>query len=235
MFRGDNRALGQTMALAVACTHDLAHPRVWSEHLLLALAARPGEIANILARHGATPRALQGAALLCAPAGAGAAADQNVLATLGIDLDCLINISGAAILDRPARREPMVPLGAGRVRRRCSRMNPPLGLDAQAAYESSLRLALARREREYRPEHLALAPVTLDPGVEWLLITAGVASRALFADLAIAFPPPRRSPLLRAERRLGRRLRHRDIVQRYQGVTGRTAAAGPAVGALIVG
>ena len=56
MFRGDNRALGQTMALAVACTHDLAHPRVGSEHLLLALAARPGEIANILARHGPTPR-----------------------------------------------------------------------------------------------------------------------------------------------------------------------------------
>ena len=48
-------------------------------------------------------------------------------------------------------------------------MSPPLGLDAQAVYEASLRLALARREREHRPEHLALALVTLDPGAAWVL------------------------------------------------------------------
>ena len=48
-------------------------------------------------------------------------------------------------------------------------MRPPLGLDAQAIWAASLRLALARRERRHRPDHLALALVTLDPAAAWIL------------------------------------------------------------------
>ncbi|MFC4060063.1 hypothetical protein ACFOWE_17290 [Planomonospora corallina] len=154
---------------------------------------------------------------------------------LGVDLDRLLGPSGARALDRPPAREPLLPLGAAAARRRCARMDPPLGLDAQAAYEASLRLALARREREHRTEHLALALTTLDPGAAWVLSAAGADRRALSADLAAAFPPPRRNLLLRAERRLARRARHRDIVRRYQRTTGRATVSGPALAALIGG
>jgi hypothetical protein len=95
--------------------------------------------------------------------------------------------------------------------------------------------AVARREREHRPEHLALALAALDPGAAWVLTAAGVDAPALLADLATAFPPPRRNPLLRAERRCGQRLRHHDLVRRYQHTTGRTATTGSAVAALIHG
>jgi hypothetical protein len=136
-------------------------------------------------------------------------------------------------VDRPAAREPLFPLGAAEARRRCAALTPPLGLDAQAAYEASLRLALARRERDHRPEHLALVLVAVDPGAAWVLSAAGIDRRALLADLADAFPPPRRNPLLRAERRLGRRSRHHDVVRRYEHTTGRTAVSAAALAALI--
>ncbi|GIH95603.1 Clp protease N-terminal domain-containing protein [Planobispora siamensis] len=190
-------------------------------------------VASILAAHGATEAAIREAVHRAAPAGAGAAADRDALAGLGIDLDRLLGASGAAALDRPPVREPLFPLGAAKARRRCARMRPPLGLDAQAAYEASLRLALSRRERDHRPEHLALALITLDPGVAWVLSTAGIDRQALLADLAAAFPPPRRNPLLNLERRLARRTRHRDIVRRYQHTTGRTTTSAAALATLI--
>jgi hypothetical protein len=112
-------------------------------------------------------------------------------------------------------------------------MNPPLGADAQAVYEASLRLALARREHQHRPEHLALTLAALDPGVHRVLTDLGVERRALLADLAAAFPPPRRNPLLRAERRLAHRSRYRHLVARYQRSTGRTAIDNLAVAGLI--
>nr|BFE53168.1 hypothetical protein GCM10017745_65950 [Saccharothrix mutabilis subsp. capreolus] len=55
----------------------------------------------------------------------------------------------------------------------------------------------------------------------WVLDTAGVDRLALAHRLARAFPPPRRNPLLRLERRLGSAIRHRDLVARYQRTTGR--------------
>ncbi|NUT34409.1 MAG: peptidase, partial [Hamadaea sp.] len=183
---------------------------------------------------GVTTAAVHRAICLAAPAGAGVAADRDILDAIGVDLDRLLDITGTAVVDRPPRREPLFPVGAARARRRCARMTPPLGLDAQAAYEASLRLALARREREHRPEHLALALVALDPGVAWVLAVAGVTS-PLLVDLAATFPPPRRTIALRAERLLGRHARHRDIVRRYQRTTGRTATDAPALGALIAG
>ncbi|GAA3032441.1 Clp protease N-terminal domain-containing protein [Streptosporangium longisporum] len=194
-----------------------------------------GRVAAVLAEYGVTPEAVREAVREVAPAGAGAAADRDTLAVLGIDLDRLLGPSGTGALDRPPVREPLFPLGAARARRRCARMRPPLGLDAQAAYEASLRLALARREREHRPEHLALALVALDPGAARVLAVTGTDARALLAALATAFPPPRRALPLRVERRLGRGIRLRDIARRYRHTTGRAVVAGPALVSLIDG
>jgi hypothetical protein len=235
MFRGEHPELGRVLDRALVLARDLGHRRAGSEHLLLALSTTGGAVATVLAEHDATAVAIREAVDLAAPAGAGAAADRETLAPLGIDIDRLLAVSWTALLDRPPVREPVLPLGAATARRRCARMSPPLGLDAQAVYEASLRLSLARREREHRPEHLALGLVALDPGAAWVLGAADVDPRTLLVALASAFPPPHRNPLLRAERRLGQRLRHHDIVRRYQHTTGRTATAGPAVAALITG
>ncbi|PSL53447.1 ClpA/ClpB-like protein [Saccharothrix carnea] len=246
MFRGDHPDLNRTIGRALKLAMDLGHPRTGSEHLLAALATGPltpdpltadptaaGLVAAVLARHGATPAAIRDAAHLAAPLGAGGAVDQAVLAPLGVDLGRLLG--GTRALDRPARREPLLPFGAAKARRRSARLTPPLGLDAQAAYEASLRLALARREREHRPEHLALALTALDPGVAWVLKTAGVDREALLADLAATFPPPRRNPLLTVDRGIGHRVRHRDLVRRYERTTGRAVTSADALPALIRG
>jgi len=231
MFRGDSAELTDVLGRALGSARDLGQPRAGSEHLLLALAL-DGPPARILAEHGATAAKIRDAVTAAGPAGAGAAADRELLAVLGPGLDGLVH---AAPLDRPAEPEPLFPLGAGRSRRNCARLNPPLGLDAQAVWAASLRLALARRERQHRPEHLALALVTLDPGAAWILRRTGASRPALAASLAAAFPPPARHPLLRADRRLGRRARARDLVNRYQRTTGRTVTDGLAMAGLIVG
>lgn len=233
MFRGDHCTLDRVLSAAMALARELGHRRTGSEHLLLALSTDGSPVTAVLTRHGATAQAVRHAVLRAGPHGAGAAADREALATLGVDLDRLLHHFGARSLDRAPAREPLLPLGAARARRRCAGMNPPLGLDAQASYEASLRLALARREREHRAEHLALALSALDPGAAWVLHTAGIDRPALLADLATSFPPPRRNAWLRADRRLGQRLRRHDLVRRYQHTTGRTAVAGAAVGALI--
>jgi len=231
------------MRLAVTTARALGHPRVGSEHLLLALAvpltrgdaSEAATVAVVLARHGATAAALRAATQAAAPSGAGASADRALVAVLGVDLDRLLQNPDAAMWDRSVNRKPVFPLGAGAARRRCARMSPPLGADAQASYEASLRLALARRERQHASEHLALTLVSLDPGVDWMLTAVGADRGAVLADLAGAFPPPARNPLLRAERRLGQRPRHRDIVRRYQRLTGRTAIDASTVAGLIAG
>lgn len=235
MFRGDHPELRRVVARALALAADVGHARAGSEHLLLALTTTGGAVATVLAEHGVTTAAVDEAVDLAGPAGAGAAADRDTLAPLGVDIDRLLGASWTAVLDQPPARDPLLPFGAAAARRRCARMSPPLGLDAQAAYEASLRLALARREREHRPEHLALGLVALDPGVAWVLDRADVDPQMLLGALATAFPPPRRNPLLRVERRLGQRLRQHDIVRRYQHTTGRLATAGPAVATLITG
>ncbi|GGM86520.1 peptidase [Thermopolyspora flexuosa] len=228
MFRGDDPDLSRTIGRAWVLARDLGHPRVGAEHLLLALAVGGGTVAELLGAHGATEDAIRAAARAAEPADAGAAADREMLARLGVDLDRMLGEAGTALLDRPPAREPLLPLGAARARRRCARMNPPIGLDAQAAYEASLRLALARRERWHRREHLALALVAFDAGTAWVLNRAGAEPETVLAALAAAFPPPRRNVVLRLDRRLGRRSRLADLVRRYQRTTGRTVTAGPA-------
>lgn len=235
MFQGDACDLRSAMGAALVMARDLGHPRAGSEHLLLALSAADGAVSAILRRHGATEAAIRKAVCQAAPLGAGAADDRDTLAALGIDGDRLLSRLSPAALDRPIAGEPLLPLGAAKARRRWYRASPTLGLDAQAAYEASLRLALARRDRQHRPEHLALTLVALDPGADWALRAAGVNVTALLAELATAFPPPMRNVLLRAERRIGRRSRHHDLVRRYQRTTGRMVTSSGAVAALIAG
>lgn len=211
MFHDELRVVGPAVRLARALGHD----RTGSEHLLLAMTTEDDRVADVLATHGATPAKIRAA---LDPTGAAAAVDRDVLGVLGIQL------ADVPQSDRPVR-EPLSPLGMAAARRRCARLNPPLGLDAQAGCAASLRLALARRERDHRPEHLALALVTLDPGVAWVLARAGVDRELLRMALAAAFPPPHRNPALRADRVLGRRPRCRAMVRRYQQTTGRIATA----------
>ncbi|MFO7251718.1 MAG: Clp protease N-terminal domain-containing protein [Actinomycetes bacterium] len=226
MFRGDDPELSRTIGRAWATARDLGHPRVGTEHLLLALATGGGAVADLLGAHGVTADAIREAARAAGPGGAAAAADREILAPLGVDLDRLPG--AAALLDRPPAREPLLPFGAAKARRRCARMTPPLGLDLQAAYEASLRLALARRERWHRTHHLALALVAFDAGTAWVLGRVGGEPRALLAALAAAFPPPRRNAVLRLDRRLGRRSRITGLVRRYERTTGRTVTTDPA-------
>ncbi len=218
MFKGDHPAVGQAFRRAGELAREFGHARVGSEHLLLALTEGP------LAGLAGIERAVREAA----PDGAGVAADREAFTVLGIDLGSL----PAELADRPVKA-PLFPLGAGKARRRCARALPPIGLDVQAAYAASLRLALARREREHRVEHVALVLFALDPGAGWAMRTAGADGRELLARLASAYPPPRRNRLLRAERRLGRRARCRDIVRGYQHTTGRAAVTPSALAALV--
>ena len=124
MFRGDDPDLSRTIGRAWVLARDLGHPRVGAEHLLLALAAGGDAVAELLGAHGATEDAIRAAARAAEPAGAGAAADREILATLGVDLDRMLGEAGTALLDRPPAREPLLPLGAAKARRRCARMNP---------------------------------------------------------------------------------------------------------------
>jgi hypothetical protein len=125
-------------------------------------------------------------------------------------------------MDRAVGHHPIFPLGARRSARRCAQMNPPLGLDVQAAYETSLRLALARREDRHRPEHLAMALVSPDPGVDWVLTRLGADRAGLLQDLEDAFPPPRHALARRADVSLRGSARRQDIVRRYHRRTGRS-------------
>lgn len=235
MFRGDHPDLLRTVRRAMSMARDLGHPRAGSEHLLLALSAEGGAVSVVLGRHGADEAAVRQAVRRVGPRGAGAAADREILAALGLDAHRLLSTVRPAVLDRPTTREPLLPVGVARARQRSAGLSPPLGLDAQAAYEASLRLALARRDREHRPDHLALTLVALDPAAAWILSAARVDVPVLLDDLANAFPPPNRHLLLRAERKIGQRSRSRGLVRRYQRTTGRTATSGHAVAALITG
>ncbi|MEY9892511.1 hypothetical protein ABIA35_008710 [Catenulispora sp. MAP12-49] len=224
MFRGDDPSVRAVFADAFREARSLGHPRVGSEHLLLALAKTDGAIASVLARHGATAEAAREAVRTAAPHGAGMAADREALAPLGIELAPTLAPS-----EQPVGRPPLFPLGAARAQRRMTWPDPPLGADAQAAYESSLRLALARRERSHRAEHLALALVCLDPGVAWTLAAVGADRAAALAGLAEAFPGPGRRLVL--ETRIRRQ--QRQLVRRYQQRTGRAVVDRAALADLI--
>lgn len=220
MFKGDDPSLGRAFQQATASARRLGHPRVGVEHLLVGLAGGEDDLAGLFARHGATRQVLEEAACEAAPLGAGGAADRELLAPVGVDLDGLVGTVATATLDRLVGRQPLLPLGSGAARRRCASWNPPLGLDAQGAYEASLRLALARRERQHRPEHLAMVLVSLDPGANWVLAQLPIARHELLGDLQRTFPASRHPAV--SVGALGRSRHQRDLLRRYRATTGRS-------------
>jgi hypothetical protein len=220
MFKGDHPSLGRAFQRATACARRLGHPRVGVEHLLVGLAGGDDDLAGLLARHGATRPVLEEAACVAAPLGAGGAADRELLAPVGVDLEGLVGTDGTRTLDRLVGRQPLFPLGSGAARRRCASWEPPLGLDAQGAYGASLRLALARRERQHRAEHLAMVLVSLDPGANWVLAQLSIDRRQLLHDLERSFPAPRHRTVSVGV--LGRWRRERELVRRYRATTGRS-------------
>lgn len=226
MFRGDDVALARIMHRAVEVARRLGHPRVGSEHLLLALVEDHGSLSDVWADHAISEQAIQNAVVATAPAGAAAAADRTTLAPLGVSIDRLLDSFGTAVLDRPPVKEPKFSLGVRRARQRCARSTPPVGLDVQAAYEASLRLAIARREHRHRPEHLAIALVALDPGVAWVLTKTGIDGRRLLCDLVNAFPPPQRNRPVHTTGSARQRLRCAAITRRYERTSGRTPVSG---------
>lgn len=229
MFRGDDVSLRRTMHRAASAARRLGQSRVGSEHLLLALVCDSGPMSTVWAAHTVTAGAVLEAVVAAAPLGAGASADRDMLSLLGISVDQLFTAFGAAMLDRPPMKEPVFPLGGRQARERCARSLPPLGLDAQAAYEASLRLAISRGERQHQPEHLALTLVALDPGVAWVLASIGTDAPRVLSDLLDAFPPLRRNRLARPGGSVARRSNDR-IVGRYQHTSGRAPIS--ATGAL---
>jgi hypothetical protein len=193
MFRSDpelDRVVGRALREARA----LGHPRAGSEHLLLALHPENDAVRQAVRE--------------AAPLGAGAAADRETLRPLGAE-----HLVDLVKIDQPPRKEPFFPLGVAKARAKCARMNPPLGLDAQAAYEASLRLALARMERVHRPQHLEIALLALDPGVARVFDRAGIDRVRTLAALVADLPGTRRRWRWRAWLD--------DIVGRYQHTTGR--------------
>jgi hypothetical protein len=232
MFGGNSDELSLVGARAWAQARRTSAIRMGSEHLLWALADSRHPVADLLSAAGAGAGNIAEAVRAAGPSGAGAAADVALLAGIGVDLQALLPF-GRLPVETPPAREPLLPLGARGGRRRCAAMSPPIGLDAQAVCEASLRLALARREREHRPEHLGIALVALDPGVAWVLTHVDVDRAVLLDALAAAYPPPRRNRALRVERHLGRGARARDLVHRYERTTGRTTTYPQALTTLI--
>jgi hypothetical protein len=68
MFRGDDDGLDRVLRRAFESARELGHPRIGSEHLLLALAHSGGAVARILAGHGASVAATREAVCAVAPA-----------------------------------------------------------------------------------------------------------------------------------------------------------------------
>lgn len=229
-FRGDDDQLRKILVRALHVARDLGHPRVGSEHLLLALSIDGGVASEVLRERGASAETLRVAVQAAAPLGAGAAADRELLRGLGVDGDHFLSLFDVASIDRTVGRQPLLPLGAGRSRRRCARLEPPLGLDAQAAYTAGLRLAVARREQSCRPEHLGQVLTSLDPGVAWTLAYVGVDRRSLFDAFALAFPGASARRTTKAARRCTG-----DLARRYKALVGRDVIDESAIMSLIGG
>jgi ATP-dependent Clp protease ATP-binding subunit ClpA len=142
---------------ALADARRLAHRRMGSEHLLLALVAAEGPTAMLFHARGATPERVEEEVTRPAAEPEGIEADRDVLAAIGIDLD--------------------------EVRAR-----------VEAAFESSLRVSLARGERHVGLEHVGLALLARSgDGVAKVLDRLGVRSDELAGAIVDRYPP-RRQP-----------------------------------------
>jgi len=112
MFRGDDPELSRTIGRAWATARDLGHPRVGTEHLLLALATGGGAVADLLGAHGVTADAIREAARAAGPGGAAAAADREILAPLGVKVNDVLS-SGPNAEIRPGNALPLRNIPAG--------------------------------------------------------------------------------------------------------------------------
>lgn len=212
MFRGDTGPLVVTMCAAREAARRLGHPEPRSEHLLLALCAGTTEVGHFLRDQGIGAAMIERVITEPGVAPASIEVDRASLESLGVDLNGLLASAGAMALAPRSGRRPLLPLGGKRAWQGAA--------DFRAAYEASLRLALARMEREHRPEHLALALIEFDRGVAWLLTQVGVDRLRLEFALHRRFPPPRRNALIRAARRGTWQRRYRAIVRRYENTAG---------------
>jgi hypothetical protein len=212
MFRGDTAELKTTMCAAAQAAKRLGHKEPRSEHLLLALCEGRTEAARVLRDSGVTAAKVENA-IGAVPAAI--EADRALLAAVGVDLDELLAEAGPGALAPRSGKPPLLPLG-GRRRQWGS-------ADFRAAYEASLRLALARMEREHRPEHLLLALLEFDRGCAWLLDRCGAGRPALRTRAKEKFPPPHRNAFIRAARSTTWKRRYKAIVRRYENTAGAPA------------
>src|SRR6185295_13924690 len=129
--------------------------------------------------------------------------DRELLESVGVDLNGLLASAGAAALAPRSGKRPLLPLGGKQEWRGSA--------DFRAAYEASLRLALARMEREHRPEHLLLALLEFDRGGAWLLSQVGVDRARLLLAARLQFPQPHRNAFIRVARSGTWKRRYRAI------------------------
>jgi ATP-dependent Clp protease ATP-binding subunit ClpA len=215
MFRGDTAALKMTMCAAAKAAKRLGHGQPRSEHLLLALCEGSTAVARTLREHGVTATTVEGFITRPGVAPAALEADRALLASVGVDLDELLAEAGPGALAPRSGKPPLLPLGG--------RRNGWGAADYRAAYEASLRLALARMERDHRPEHLLIALLDFDRGCAWLLERCGADPGRLRAAAQEEFPPPRRNAFIRAARSGTWKRRYKAIVRRYENTAGSPA------------
>jgi ATP-dependent Clp protease ATP-binding subunit ClpA len=196
----------QLVQRAMADARRLAHRRLGSEHLLLALVAAEAPTATLFHTHGATPARVEAAVARLAAEPEGIDTDRAALAAIGIDLDevrARIEAAfGVGALDRGATRRPLLYFGRRRAAWLCEQARPPVARDAQAVLESSLRVSLARGERHVGLEHVGLALLAHPgDGVARVLDHLGVDRDDLAAAIVDRYPPRR----ARADRARGGR------------------------------
>jgi hypothetical protein len=199
----------QAAKLALEEARRLAHQRMGSEHLLLALVGAAAPTAALFRARGATPERVEQALVgLAEPEGF--EADRDALASIGIDLDEVRSrveaAFGAGALDRRATRRPLLFFGRRRAAWICEQARPPIGRDAQAVWESSLRKALGRGERHVGLEHLGLALLAHPgDGVARAMDHLGIDRDELAGAITDRYPPRRQPRRVRGGRSRGRR------------------------------
>jgi ATP-dependent Clp protease ATP-binding subunit ClpA len=178
----------------------LGHSWIGTEHLLLAVLARPDSpVARAMGDLGITEDAVR--ARVLAEVGAGPVDDAAALADLGIDLEAVRRRAeerfGPGALDRPgpARRRSRLgrPRRLGR-RRGCAAQGSPTGhipfcARAKKSLELALRESLAAGCREIREQHLVLGIVRSDGLAARIVGELGVPTervRAALRDLGEA-------------------------------------------------
>jgi len=137
------------------------HGVVDAQHLLIGVAAAPGDASRVLARHGATPEALR----------AVVRPDADALASIGIDLD-------------EVRRRVEATFGPGALERGGRRRGGRTSFtpEAKKSLELALREAVRLGDRHIGPEHVLLGLLREGSAVG-ALGRAGAAVDRVRADL----------------------------------------------------